>query len=87
MKKQKCLNHELYPNRYKQVILSFTEPEMFGNYAFHVPKMLLSALKKSIDKAGGSIEFENASTLHYVFFGEGAVLKVHDLALPYMYKY
>lgn len=87
MKKQGCPKHEQYPNRYKNVVVSFVEPEKWGLYAFYLPKVKLRPFKDALTAAGGYVEMETPRKLYCLFKGKEAVLNADKLASPYMYKY
>lgn len=87
MERQQTPKSQLYPNRYKKVLLFFHEPELSGLYIFYVPRIQCFSFKESVIEAGGQIKFEGKSLFHFKFEGEGCVVKVHQLALPFLYKH
>ena len=87
MEQRKIPKFNQHSKRYKKVTLSFSERELCGLYTFFVPKVHLGPFKKLVVEAGGYLEKETPEYLHYIFEGEKAVLKVHNLAIPHMYRY
>ena len=87
MERSNVPKSKLYPHLFKKIILSFSEPELYGVYVFPIYKIQLPSFKHAVKAAGGELYFEDGRVLHYCFEGEGCVLTVHDLALPHMYKH
>lgn len=86
MNQRKILESKLHPERFKKVTLYFHEPELYGFYTFLVRKVDVPSLKRKIFNAGGQLERETRDYIRYNFKGEGCVVKVHNLSLPFMYK-
>ena len=87
MERSNVPKSKLYPNRFKKVVLSFSEPDLYGLYTFLVYKVQLSSFKNKVVEAGGKLHFEDEKTVHYRFEGDGCVVAVHNLALPHIYKH
>lgn len=87
MNQRKIPESKLHPERFKKVTLYFHEPELYGFYTFLVRKLKVPSFKKSVLISGGQLERETNDYLCYKFEGEGCVVTVHNLALPYMYKH
>jgi len=85
--KEKRSKHEMFPERYKNVVLSFVEPDALGTYGFYIPKVQLSDFKRKLAEAGGVIKKETPHRLFFALKGEDAEAKVFELSLPFMYRY